>query len=87
MNEFVAFLSEYWQVIANILSWIAVIVVYVDAKVSKKLVKGLIARAKANGTYLLCPHCGKKVELKDLDNLYLPTGCIDNDLDGKPDKD
>lgn len=87
MNEVLSFIQEYWQVIATILSWIVVIIAYVDAKVSKKLVKGLLARAKTNGTYLVCPHCGSKVELKDLDNLYLPSGLVDNDLDGKPDKD
>lgn len=85
MNEFLKFIQDYWQTIASIISWIVVIVAYVDVKVTKKLVNNVLARAKVNGSYLVCPHCGAKVELKDLDNLYLPSGLVDNDLDGKPD--
>ncbi len=86
MKELSDFLSEYWREIVLVFSSIIAIISSIDARVNKTLVKRILNNARSNGSYLLCPHCGAKVKLKDVDNVYMATGAIDNDLDGKPDK-
>lgn len=47
-------------------------------------IKKRLDRAKDRETYTVCPHCSKHIPLSDL-AFYLPSGELDNDLDGKKD--
>nr|CAI9752420.1 hypothetical protein YKEOBPQY_YKEOBPQY_CDS_0008 [Microvirus sp.] len=40
--------------------------------------------AKKRQTYLICPHCSKKVYLSEID-FHLPSGSLDNNINGLPD--
>lgn len=40
--------------------------------------------AKKRQTYLVCPHCSKKVYLSEID-FHLPSGSLDNNFNGLPD--
>lgn len=42
--------------------------------------------AKQRETYIECPHCKKKILLSQM-SFRLPSGALDNNLDGKPDED
>ena len=64
---------------------IAVINAIVSARRSYKLSQELDA-AKERETYIECPHCSKKIRLSEM-YFRLPSGALDNDLNGKPDED
>lgn len=64
---------------------ISVINAIVSARRSYKLSQELDA-AKERETYIECPHCGKKIHLSEM-SFRLPSGALDNDLNGKPDAD
>lgn len=64
---------------------IAVINAIVSARKTAKLAEELEA-AKMRETYIECPHCKNKVLLSEM-RFRLPTGALDNDLNGKPDLD
>ena len=51
----------------------------------RKLQKQLDA-AKERETFIECPHCKKKILLSEM-SFRLPSGALDNNLDGKPDAD
>lgn len=67
---------------SSLVAFISGIVAY---RRSWKLGKQLEA-AKERETYAVCPHCGKKIHLSEM-SFRLPSGALDNDLDGKPDAD
>lgn len=49
-------------------------------------IKKILEDAADRQTYAVCPHCKKKVYLRDL-AFHLPDGSLDMNLDGKPDED
>lgn len=59
------------------------IVAVISARKSFKFEKALEA-AKQRDTYCICPHCKKKISLSEI-HWILPTGEIDDNLNGKPD--
>lgn len=61
----------------------AIINAIVAGKRSAKLAQQL-EQAKERETYAVCPHCGKKVHLSEM-TFRLPSGAVDNNLDGKED--
>lgn len=63
----------------------AVINALIAGKRSAKLAQQL-EQAKERETYATCPHCGKKIHLSEM-SFRLPSGALDNNLDGKPDED
>ena len=63
----------------------SVINVIIAGKRSAKLAQQL-EQAKERETYATCPHCGKKIHLSEM-SFKLPSGALDNNLDGKPDAD
>lgn len=50
---------------------------------SRRLAR-LLDDAKARETYSICPFCHKKIPLSEMD-FHLPSGVVDNDLDGLAD--
>lgn len=67
--------------VSSIVAFISGIVSY---RQSSKLGKQLQV-AKERETYSICPHCGKKVYLSEM-SFRLPSGAVDNNLDGKADE-
>lgn len=63
----------------------AIINAIVAGKRSARLAQQL-EQAKERETYATCPHCGKKIHLSEM-SFRLPSGALDNNLDGKPDED
>lgn len=63
----------------------AIINAIVAGKRSARLAEQL-EQAKERETYATCPHCGKKIHLSEM-SFRLPSGALDNNLDGKPDED
>ena len=63
----------------------AIINAIVAGKRSARLAQQL-EQAKERETYAVCPHCGKKIHLSEM-SFRLPSGALDNNLDGKPDED
>lgn len=43
-----------------------------------------LKEAKMRETYVICPHCQKKIPLSEL-SFHLPDGQVDNNLNGIPD--
>lgn len=61
----------------------ALVVVLVNAKNTKKITTAL-DEAKQKSVYFVCPNCHKKIPLSEVD-FHLPSGAVDNNLNGKPD--
>lgn len=87
MNAVLEFLVDNWTaILSGAGSAVGLFVGCYAAAVTRHLRKRFKA-ASDRGTYVICPHCKKAVKLSDVVTFYLPDGTIDNDLDGKPDKD
>lgn len=78
--DWVALFAAIAGIITALASLIAVIVGF---RKSFKL-KEALEEAKARETYIVCPGCKKKIPLSEID-FHLPTGQVDNNLNGKPD--
>lgn len=63
---------------------VSVIKAFSAAKKAAKLER-LLEDARARSTYTICPHCKEKLYLTDL-SFFLPSGSLDNNLDGIPDR-
>lgn len=50
----------------------------------QKALDRALKEAKMRETYVICPHCEKKIPLSEL-SFHLPDGSIDDNLDGIPD--
>lgn len=88
MNEIKELLSElYPYILSLIISIITTITLLLTRKTEKAKIKMLeeqLDKARSNDIYCECPHCHSKIDLCDL-NFYLPSGKIDNNLNGIPD--
>lgn len=86
MNEFTQFLADNWSSIVNVfmgvINGIAAIVLLVKSKSFSLYLK----KAKQRETYTVCPHCKKEIPLSEL-SWHLPSGEVDNNLNGVPDRD
>lgn len=81
--DFLVWFNENWKLIATFIASLVLIVSTVFGIVfSKQLSKRVKAARKV--TFTKCPHCGEMFRLSDADFL-LPSGDVDNDLDGVPD--
>lgn len=72
--------------ILTTLGAIAGAVVAVCALLRGRRLEKYLDQAKARETYTVCPHCKARLPLSDL-VFHLPDGAVDNNLDGKPDKE
>lgn len=50
---------------------------------SRRLAR-ILDDAKERETYTVCPYCKKKIHLSEMD-FHLPSGALDNDLNGEAD--
>lgn len=81
--DFLVWFNENWKLIATSIASLVLIVCTVFGIVfSKQLSKRV--KAARMVTFTKCPHCGEMFRLSDADFL-LPSGDVDNDLDGVPD--
>lgn len=76
----VAFSTAAASIAASIVS---VIKAVSASKKAAKLEK-LVQEARERETYVICPSCKKKLPLSEID-FHLPSGAIDNNLNGKAD--
>lgn len=83
-SDILPILKEYAGVIAASLAFVADLIIAFVVGFNSRLVKRVLTQAKKRETFTVCPHCHKKIPLTDID-FRLPTGEIDNDLNGKPD--
>lgn len=83
-SDILQILKEYAGVIAAGLAFVADVVIAFVVGFNSRLVKRVLNQAKKRETFTVCPHCHKKIMLSDI-SFRLPTGEIDNDLNGKPD--
>lgn len=84
MNELIPTLKEFLPYIVSgfafVFDAISLGVVVAIGRRNKRMLQ----RAKDRDTFTICPHCHEKVALSDLD-FRLPSGELDNNLNGKPD--
>lgn len=84
MNDFLNFIQENWSSIANVcmgvVNGVAAIVLVIKSKSFSLYLK----KAKQRETYTVCPHCKKEIPLSEL-SFHLPSGELDNNLNGVPD--
>lgn len=79
------FLTALATSLASIAAAIVSVIKAVQAAKRAEKARQLLADAKARSTYSVCPECGKKIYLSDL-AFHLPSGLVDNDLNGVPDQ-
>ena len=61
----------------------AFVVAIVSVRKNLRIEKAL-DEAKQRETYIICPNCKKKIPLSEI-SFRLPSGEVDNNLNGKPD--
>lgn len=86
-EEFIKLLADYWPIIvSSVLSLVTTIVTGVSLSLRHKLkiTRCDLEKARMNHVYFTCPKCGKKVTLNEV-TFHLPSGDVDDDLDGLPD--
>lgn len=85
MTEFLNFIQENWSSIVNVcmgvVNGVAAIVLLIKSKSFSLYLK----KAKQRETYMVCPHCKKEIPLSEL-SFHLPSGEVDNNLNGVPDQ-
>ena len=70
--------------VAGIITALAGLVAGIIAIRNSKRISQALEEAKARETFTVCPNCKKKIPLSEI-NWHLPTGEVDNNLNGKPD--
>lgn len=70
--------------VASLAAAVVSVIKAVSASKTAARASRLLDDAKKRQTYTICPHCHKKLYLAELD-FHLPSGSLDNDLDGSPD--
>lgn len=78
------FLTAFATAAASIAAAIVSVIKAIQAAKRAEKAQKLLDDAKSRSTYSICPECGKKIYLSDL-QFHLPSGAFDNDLDGVPD--
>lgn len=78
------FIIQYWpEFVGGIVAIAGAIVGIINAIYARKFAKYL-EDAKKRETYTVCPYCKKKIPISEL-HFHLPTGQLDDDLNGLPD--
>lgn len=67
--------------VASLAAAVVSIIKAVSASKTAARASRLLDDAKKRQTYIVCPHCHKKAYLAELD-FHLPSGSLDNDLNG-----
>lgn len=84
MKELLEFCRDFWPLlVGGFVSACGALVTVITALKTKKFVD-YMNNAKQRETYVECPRCKKKIPLSEI-NFHLPSGEIDNDLNGRPD--
>lgn len=84
--DFAGFFMKHWpEIVSGTLAICAAITGLVGAINARRFMKYL-DKAKERETYAVCPHCKKRIPLSEI-QFHLPTGEVDNNLNGKPDED
>ncbi len=78
------FLTALTTAFASIAAAVVSVIKAVQASKRAEKARQLLDDAKARSTYSICPECGKKIYLSDL-SFHLPSGQLDDDLNGIPD--
>lgn len=82
--SFYEFAMQFWpHFVSGALSIFAAIT-GVFAAINAHRFSKYLENAKKRETYTVCPHCKKKILLSEL-AFHLPSGEVDQDLDGRPD--
>lgn len=84
MNEVIQFLQGFWpQLTSGVIAIASAVVGVISVCRGYKFTKYL-NDARQRETYIECPHCKKKIPLSEI-SFHLPSGEVDNNLNGKPD--
>lgn len=78
------FFTSYWPEFVSGTIAIAGAVVGIINAVNAHKFKKYLDDAKKRETYTVCPYCKKKIPISEL-HFHLPTGQLDDDLNGLPD--
>lgn len=89
------FLQLIWPIAQDVLPYIGTLITAVasflcfrisakEHKEKEKVLTEALERSKSNETYTICPKCGAKTPLSQV-NFYLPGDIRDNNLNGIPD--
>lgn len=82
--DFVGFLQAFWpELVTGTIAICTAIVGVLNVVNSHKFTRYLDA-AKQRETYIECPHCKKRIPLSEI-QFHLPSGEVDNNLNGRPD--
>lgn len=92
MSDFINIIKEYLPaIIGGGVAVFSAVCSYLVARLSTKNYKAKIAslnqqlsEARNRKTYTSCPHCGEKIYLDQI-SWHLPSGELDNNLNGVPD--
>lgn len=84
MNQVIEFLQVYWPQLVSGIVAICTAVAGVIALIQTKKFSHYLDAAKQRETYIECPRCKKKIPLSEI-NFHLPSGEVDNNLNGRPD--
>lgn len=84
MSEVIEFLQVYWPQLVSGIVAICTAVAGVIALIQTKKFSRYLDAAKQRETYIECPRCKKKIPLSEI-NFHLPSGEVDNNLNGRPD--
>lgn len=80
----IEFLNAHWpEIVAGFTAALALGTSFINLRKAGQLKKALQA-ANERGTQVLCPHCKKKSPLHEV-KFILPSGDVDNNLNGVPD--
>lgn len=77
---FTQHMTDIMAIVTAIIACVSTILSLKTTAASRKYLES----AKQRETYSVCPKCGAKVPLSQM-SFHLPTGELDNDLDGVPD--
>lgn len=83
MMEFLNWFNENWKLVASSLAALVLVVSTTFGIVFSRQLSKRVKEAR-KFTFTKCPHCGGMFRLSDAD-FILPSGEVDNDLNGIPD--
>lgn len=84
--DFAGFFSKYWPELVSGIVAILTALSALLAAIHANRFKRYLDKAKERETYAVCPHCKKRIPLSEI-QFHLPTGEVDNNLNGKPDNE
>lgn len=84
MSEILEFCRDYGVQLGTALVALMTAIAGVIATIQTKKFKNYLDAAKQRETYIECPKCKKRIPLSEI-HFHLPSGELDDNLNGKPD--